>query len=207
MARSTPNLGWLVLLGLFLLAKGDGKVRPSAARGRWSDDDMRAFLAAVVPTGVPVDAVLHVYASESGLDPQASSGIAWGIAQFTEQTLRGLGWKGSGPSFGSLSVAEQAPYVGRLLKSQANYLGFVPRDAVDLYAVNFWPESARRRDDVILMRDSQVAKERNAYAKNRDLDRDKKGWISRGDLAVSLARTEKSPVLLAAQQQARRLAA
>lgn len=196
-----------MLLGVVLLARSNtGKRRATTAGGKWSDDDMRAFLAAL-PAGMSPDVVLPVYASESGLDPAASSGIAWGIAQMIEQTLRGVGWKSGGPAFGRLSVREQAPYVGRLLASQVRTLGFVPTDPVDLYAVNFWPESARRRDDVILMRDSKVAKERAAYAKNHNLDRARKGWISREDLRESLARVKNLPALVRAQQQIRRLAA
>lgn len=172
----------------------------------WSDDDMRAFLAAVQGAGVPVDTVLPVYAAESGLDPAASSGIAWGLAQFTEPTLRGFGWRNGGPAFGGLTVAQQAPYIGRLLKTQVTTLGRVPTDSVDLYAVNFWPESAKRGDQIILMRDSRVAKERAAYAGNRNLDKARKGWIDRDDLKAALERAPKS-VLEHARAQARRLAA
>ena len=207
-ARSTPNyFGWAVLLGLLLLSKRGGKRRPTAAGATWSDEDMRAFVRAVEGTGVPLDAVLQVYAAESGLDPAASSGAAWGLAQFTEQTLRGLGYRGNGPTFGTLSVREQAPWIARLLKSQVGYLGYVPADAVDLYAVNFWPIAAKGRQDVIVVRDSKVAKERQAYAANAGLDRKKKGWIARDDLRVRLEMFGKLPALTRAREQARRLAA
>lgn len=191
---------------LLLSSRGGGKRRPTAAGARWSDEDMRAFLLACQSAGVPFDIVLPVYAAESGLDPAASSGIAWGLAQFTEPTLRGLGWHNGGPAFGALTVAQQAPYVARLLKAQVKTLGRVPRDSVDLYAVNFYPESARRGDEVLLVRDSKVAKERAAYAKNQGLDKGGKGWIDRNDLKAALARAPKG-VLEHARQQARRLAA
>lgn len=208
MGQSTRNLwGWAALLGLLLLSRGDSKRRPTAAGARWSDEDMRAFVKAVEASGVPLDAALQVYAAESGLDPAASSGIAWGIPQFTAQTLRGLGYSGDGPSFGRLSVAEQAPWIGRLLKSQVAYLGYTPQDAVDLYAVNFWPLGARGHTEVIVVRDSVNARERTAYQKNAGLDRAKKGTITRDDLRVSLARVAKLPALAKAREQARRLAA
>lgn len=187
------------------MSRSSGKRRPRDVT--WSDDDMRAFRAHVEASGVPLDAALQVYASESGLDPAASSGIAWGIAQITGQTLRGIGYRGDGASFAALSVAEQAPWIGRLLKSQVAYLGYPIRDAVDLYAVNFWPRAAKGKQDVILVRDSVDVKERQAYAKNSGLDHNKKGTITREDLRVRLNRTAKLPALERARAQARRLAA
>jgi hypothetical protein len=138
--------------------------RPSV---EWSDDDAKAFVAAVKAAGVPVDAALNVYAAESGLDPQASSGIAWGLAQFVGKTLKGLGWQRSAAEFGGLSVAEQAPWITKLLKAQVAMLGRVPSSALDLYVLNFWPAAARAGYDVILVRDSRVAKERAAYEANK----------------------------------------
>lgn len=207
MARSTRNYwGWAALLGLLLLSR-DSKRRPTAAGARWSDDDMKAFITAVEASGVPLEAALQVYASESGLDPAASSGAAWGLPQFTAQTLRGLGYSGDGPDFGRLSVAEQSPWIGRLLKSQVAYLGYTPKDAVDLYAVNFWPLGARGRTEVLVVRDSVNARERAAYIANRGLDRAQKGTITRDDLRVRIARVATLPALNQAREQARRLAA
>ena len=174
---------------------------------RWSDDDVRAFVSAVEASGVPVDYALHVYAAESGLDPMASSGISWGLPQFIGQTLRAMGWSGKAADFGLLSVREQAPYVGKLLRTQVATLGRVPTSPVDLYAVNFWPASARSGSDVILVRDSLDAKERDAYQKNQGLDRAKKGYITRGDLQTSLDRVVRLPALARVQDQIRRLAA
>jgi hypothetical protein len=195
-----------VLLLMGIRGGSAGKRRPTEAGSRWSDEDMRAFLGATSAAGVPYDIVLEVYASESGLDPAASSGSAWGLPQMIERTLRGVGWTNGGPAFGALSVAQQAPYIARLLKSQRNALGRVPRDAVDLYAVNFYPEAAKRGDDVLIVRDSKVAKERQAYSKNAGLDWDHKGWIDRNDLKRALDRAPKA-WLKRAQDQARRLAA
>ena len=202
--RSSPSWGWALLLGL-LLSRSSGKRR--AKDVTWSDDDMKAFVKAVDAAGVPLDAAFEVYASESGLDPAASSGNAWGIAQITGQTLRGLGYPSDGASFGGLSVAEQAPWIGRLLKSQVAYLGYKPRDAVDLYAVNFWPKAAKTREEVILVRDSKDAREAGAYRANAGLDRAKKGTITRDDLRVSLQKIARLPALARAREQARRLAA
>jgi len=207
-ARSSPKFGlpgWAILLGLMLLSRGGGKRRP--ANVAWTDDDMRAFKKAVEPSGVPLEAALAVYAAESGLDAAASSGAAWGIAQITAQTLRGLGYPHDGPTFGTLSVAEQAPWIGRLLKSQVAYLGYTPQNAVDLYAVNFWPKAAKLREDVIVVRDSKDAREAAAYRGNAGLDAKKKGWITRDDLRLRLEKFDKLPALVRAREQLRRLAA
>lgn len=208
MPRKSPydlGIGLLLVLVALGASKGSSKRRPRDVR--WSDDDMRAFQRAVEASGVPVDIALHVYASESGLDPAASSGSSWGLPQFIEQTLRGLGYRGTPSSFGALSVAEQSPWVERLLKSQVAYLGRVPRDAVDLYALNFWPAAAKRGDDAVVVRDSRDGRERAAYVANATLDRSRKGYISRDDLQTSLNRVAKLPALVRAREQIRRLAA
>jgi len=208
-ARSSRNFslpGWAILLGLLLLSRGGGKRRPAVSVA-WTDDDMRAFRKAVEASGVPLDAALQVYAAESGLDAAASSGAAWGIAQITAQTLRGIGYGGDGPTFGTLSVADQAPWIGRLLKSQVGYLGYTPQTAVELYAVNFWPKAAKTRENIIVVRDSKDAREAAAYRGNAGLDAKKKGWITRDDLRVRLEKFSKLPALVRAREQARRLAA
>jgi hypothetical protein len=174
---------------------------------QWSDDDAKAFVSHVQALGVPLEAALQVYAAESGLDPQASSGIAWGLAQFTGKTLKWLGWQRSAAEFGGLTVAEQAPWIGKLLKAQVAMLGRVPNSALDLYVLNFWPKAARAGYDVILVRDSREAQERAAYEANKGFDRASKGYITRGDLQTALDRVVHLPALAKVQEQIRRLAA
>lgn len=215
--RESINWPLLVLVGLVVLNVRKSLPLPAAGKTgakrmprpgvEWSDDDALAFTQAVKAAGVPVDAALQVYAAESGLDPQASSGIAWGLAQFVGKTLKGLGWQRSAAEFGGLTVAEQAPWITKLLKAQVAMLGRVPNSALDLYILNFWPAAARAGYDVILVRDSQVAKERQAYAANKGLDRAGKGYITRGDLQTSLDRVVHLPALGRVQAQIRRLAA
>lgn len=216
MRREGINWPLLVLVGLVVLGARKSLPLPTGKTGakrmprpnvEWSDDDALAFTAAVKAAGVPVEAALQVYAAESGLDPQASSGIAWGLAQFVGKTLKGLGWQRSAAEFGGLSVAEQAPWIAKLLKQQVAILGRVPSSALDLYVLNFWPAAARAGYDVVLVRDSQVAKERQAYAANKNLDRAGKGYITRGDLQTSLDRVVHLPALGRVQAQIRRLAA
>lgn len=218
MPRQRDSINWplLVLVGVVVFSARRRLPLPTGKTGakrmprpgvEWSDDDAKAFVAAVRAAGVPVDAALNVYAAESGLDPQASSGIAWGLAQFVGPTLKGLGWQRSAAEFGGLSVAEQAPWIMKLLKQQVAMFGRVPSSALDLYILNFWPKAARAGYDVILVRDSQVASERRAYEKNKGLDRTGKGYITRGDLQTSLDRVVHLPALGRVQAQIRRLAA
>lgn len=214
--RDSINWPLLVLVGLVVFSVRKKLPLPTGKTGakrmprpgvEWSDDDALAFTTAVRAAGVPVDVALHVYAAESGLDPQASSGISWGLAQFIGKTLKGLGWQRSAAEFGGLSVAEQAPWITKLLRDQVRMLGRVPSSALDLYVLNFWPAAARAGYDVILVRDSQVAKEREAYEANKGFDRQRKGYITRGDLQAALDRVVHLPALGRVQAQIRRLAA
>jgi hypothetical protein len=158
----------------------------AAAPVVWTEDEMRTFVRHVQPLGVPLEAALAVYTAESGLNPKASSGIAWGIAQIIGTTLRGIGWTRPAKDFGTLSITEQIPWVAKLLAAQIRGIGYVPKSALELYVANFSPAAAKERAEIIYRRGSQ------AYAKNEALDHDKKGYIDQADLAVSIRRAEAS---------------
>jgi len=167
----------------------------------WTDSDMKAFVAALEPVGIPLDASFAVYTAESGLDPSASSGIAWGLPQATAATLKGLGWKDRPSDFARLSVAQQAPWIARLQRAQIAAIGYVPRTAVDLYTANFCPKAAKEHSDRIYERPSQE------YLKNAALDVANKGWISRDDLALFVARAQQTATYQHAISHAKRLGA
>lgn len=154
--------------------------RASAKYTKWSDSDMRLFIAELGPLGIPLADSLLVYAAESGLDPKASSGIAWGIAQITSQTLKGIGWPRTAREFGALPLSEQIPWVARLQAAQIRSIGYTPKNALELYVANFSPKAARERATVIYQQGS------DAYAKNWQLDRDRKGFIAPSDLDYRL---------------------
>jgi hypothetical protein len=192
----------LGLMALIMLATTTAHRRgtsPARAGVRWSDREMRLFADEVSSIGVPPEAALLVYTAESGLDPAASSGPAYGIPQLTKETAKDIGWTSRIAEFGKLSVAEQIPWIGRLLAYQARSIGHVPKDSTDLYVANFCPRAARTNDDVLYRRGSV------AYEKNMQLDRDRKGFISRSDLAESLRRAEQSGTYRAAVAQLRRV--
>jgi hypothetical protein len=176
-----------------------------AGGGVWSDEDMRQFGDQVKALGADPEDVLAVYTSESLLKPSASSGIAWGLAQFTLPTLRKLGWTGTGSEFGQLSVAQQIPYVIGLLKMQIKAFGSVPQTALDWYVLNFVPSKARAKTSILY--DSKVKKESAAYKANKGLDTKGRGYISRDDLNFRLTQAKGTKVYLAAVDQLRKLAA
>lgn len=191
-------VGLLVLVGVLSRPKrrGASSSRPVID---WSDHEMRKFIEEVGPIGVPLDAALLVYTAESGLDPKASSGIAWGIAQLTAPTLRDLGWNKPGRDFGKLSLLQQFPWVAKLLAYQARSIGFVPKNALDLYVANFKPAAARNHDEILYREGTE------AYRKNAPLDRAHKGYIDRNDLKTSLDQARFSQTYQRAIAQLERL--
>lgn len=209
MARKTSN-GIVIAIGLVLV----GVAWRAAKRGAkpsvwkpWSDNDAQTFADELVPLGVPLDALLNVYASESGLDPHASSGIAWGLCQAIASTLKSVGWftdHQKASEFGQLSVAQQAPWVAKILASQIRAIGFIPKNAVELYVANFSPKAAAAHADILYSAPSK------AYSKNRGLDKTgaaPKGYIDRADLNAALERARASRPYLDTSNQMRRLSA
>ena len=196
--------GWIVL-ALVVLTLG-AKTIPTrrgakAARGvmRWNDSEMRTFIAEIGPTGVPLEDALQVYTAESGLDPQASSGIAWGIPQLTQIAAKQIGWTRPLREFGSLTVAQQIPWIAKLIASQIRMIGYTPKTALELYVANFSPKAAAARSTRIYESGTQ------AYAKNANLDRDRKGYIATSDLQVALDRAKSTSTYQDAVAQLRRL--
>jgi hypothetical protein len=165
---------------------------PSSGLRDWTADEMRAFVAAVAPTGVNPAHALHVYASESNLDPAAMprSQAAAGLMQAQRTLLKAAGWTDTVPAFARLGVAEQAPWIGKMLRLQIGGVGFVPRSALELYLVNLSPLAAKEGRDVIYRRDDPV--EGPLYNGTKGLDVEGKGFINRADLARVLARVERN---------------
>jgi hypothetical protein len=184
------------MLALLALSrwKSGGKRLPQPANANWSDAEMSAFVDAVGQTGVPVAAALAVYVAESGLDPHASSGAAWGLCQAQGAILRAVGWTRSPSDFADLSVAAQAPWIAKILRAQAGGIGFVPKTALELYVANFSPAAAASHAEIIYRKDARSAGERANYASNKGLDKGGKGCIDRHDLAAVLARAEGSAI-------------
>lgn len=196
--------GWIVL-ALVVLTLG-AKTIPTrrgakASRGvmRWTDSEMRTFIAEIGPTGVPLEDALQVYTAESGLDPQASSGIAWGIPQLTKIAAKQIGWTRPLREFGSLTVSQQIPWIAKLIASQIRMIGYTPKTALELYVANFSPKAAAARSEVIYRQGMP------SYTQNANLDRDHKGYIAASDLKVALDRARSTTTYQDAVKQMERL--
>lgn len=172
-----------------------------ASRGvvRWTDGEMQAFIAEMKPLGIPLADSLLVYTAESGLDPEASSGIAFGIPQLTQIAAKQIGWTRPLKEFGGLTVAQQVPWIGKLQASQIRMIGYVPKTALELYVANFSPKAAAARSEVIYRAGTA------SYEKNRNLDRDRKGYIAAADLQVALDRAKSTTTYQDALAQMERL--
>lgn len=197
--------GAWILLALVVLTVGVKTVpkrrggKPSKGIVQWSDGDMQAFVDEVRPLGIPLADSLLVYTAESGLDPTASSGIAWGLPQLTQIAAKQVGWTRPLRDFGTLTVAQQAPWIAKLQAAQIRMIGYTPKDALELYVANFSPKAAAARSEVIYRQGTA------SYTKNANLDRDHKGYIAAADLKVALDRARSSTTYQNAVKQLERL--
>jgi hypothetical protein len=142
---------------------------------------MRSFVRECEPTRVSLENYLLVLFSESGLDPAASSGVAWGLNQAQGPLLRAAGYTREPSTFTELGVSDQMPFVGRMLRQQIREVGHVPESAEELWRMNLSPAAERSQSDVIYSRGT-----RN-YDANAALDANRDGVITLSDLAARLA--------------------
>ena len=181
----------LALLLLFFFAAKRPKVggRPVTI---WNSDDMFVFGNTIKNTGVPVWAALSVYTAESNLDPKAvnKKTQASGLAQIMPSVLLELGYTDGPAAFRKLSVADQAPWIARLLEYQIRIIGFTPNKALDLYVANLSPAASKAHAFKIYSKDNPA--QADAYNKNAGLDTAGKGWIDRDDLGRVLAAVEQT---------------
>lgn len=198
--------GVLFLLAcIFFSQKGARKGTLQRPLGpEWSDDDMFVFAHTVEQTGVPVEAALAVYTAESNLNPAAVSRTnASGLAQMMPATLRDIGYSDSPADFRKLGVADQAPWVAKLLEYQIKIIGFTPTKALDLYTANISPAAAKSKATIIY--DSRVPAQAANYAANAGLDTKGKGYIDRTDLANYLRSWVDSDTYRRALEQLRKV--
>jgi hypothetical protein len=160
----------------------------SSTSSHWTDQDMRAFVDYLSPLGIPLKDSLLVYTAESGLDPKAHSSAAWGIPQLTASTMKSLGWTRPASEFASLTVSEQIPWIAKLQASQIAMIGYVPKNALELYVANFSPVAAKNRSERIYEEGTLN------YEANKGLDRDHKGYIAPSDLDVSLKQASTTSI-------------
>lgn len=181
--------------------------------------------------GMKPEDLLAVMQSESGMNPAAHNpgGGASGLIQFMPFVLKGLGFPGSTGDFRRLSGEEQLPWIGKYIKqhmSQQNNKPFT--SGGQYYVANLWPAALKlpgvQKGDpstIILEKNPQsengfskkymdigskipVSTERAGYDSNPLFDKEKKGYITLGDLNRQVDLNRKSPTyrqgLLAMQQ-------
>jgi hypothetical protein len=214
-------------LGLLAIALATGKAVPSSppwpsspsspssrpyehtspglpsGRGDWTPEEMAQFKRELAPLGVPLEELLLMLSAESGLDPHAQRGNAFGLNQAQPTLLGDAGWKGTGPGFASLNVSDQIPWLGRMLRVQFTWVGEKPQTAIDLFRMNLSPVAAKAHAEVIY--DRSVVSQRPFYESNAQLDVTNDGRIDMADLAsrlVSVANTPRHKRHLALLQQA-----
>jgi hypothetical protein len=186
----------LVVGLLFLLVLG--KSKPHFAP--WSDEDMRAFVREMNGAGMNPEAALLVYYFESGLQPwNLNAAGSYGINQVQLPLLRASGFQGSPLSYLGLSVRDQLPFVGKVLRIQLSNLGYVPSTAAELMRVQLSPVAAKARADVIYADPSP------GYKANHWLDKENKGKIVLSDLERSLETTSHQAAFQSALAQLRRV--
>jgi hypothetical protein len=99
----------------------------------------------------------------------AGSG-ATGLIQFMPKTAVGLGT--TTDKLSQMTAVEQMRYVERHFEPYANRV----ETLCDMYMAIFLPKYIGRNDDTVLFERGQIG-----YTQNAGLDRDKKGYITKGD--------------------------
>ena len=173
--------------------------------------------------GIKPEDLLAVMISESGLNPSAYEAKykGAGLIGFMPDTLRGLGFKGSWQDFTDLTGSQQLDYVKKFIEGKKGLMGGKPfTSAGQYYTGNLWPialklPGVQRGDPNTRILESNPetdasgkyskkyldlgykisAKfEGKAYAANPLFDRDKKGYITYGDMAKQTEINRKSPI-------------
>lgn len=178
---------------LILLLLASREVPRSSAPVRaapWELSDMQAYVRELVGLGMPLEPLLLVMAAESGLNPRASSGVAWGLMQAQGPILKSVGWTKPPSSFALLSVQQQLPWIRKMLTKQIAFSTYAPQSSVEIFRMNLSPVAGKNRNAIIY--DSTVPGQRQAYAANRQLDLSGKGRIDVSDLANTLANVERT---------------
>lgn len=164
---------------------------------------MRQYVALFRGCGIPLEHLLLMFYAESGLDPQATSGAAWGINQAQGPLLKLAGFHGNPPDYCLLSVREQLPIVRKCVQVQINAIGHAPQTPGEVWRMNLSPSAAQKRSEVIYARDNPA--QRRFYEANKALDTGNKGTITLSDLETRIGRTGAGAGFLRHRQQLDRI--
>lgn len=171
--------------------------------------------------GTKPEDLINVMISESGLNPSAHNphGGASGLIQFMPSTLKGLGFNGTPEDFRRLSGEQQLPYIKKLIKGNMALQGGKPFTSAGHHYVSiFWPVALKLKgvqdgnpNTAIIEKNPEsingfskkyidvgskirAASETAAYNANPLFDRDKKGYITLGDLNKQTEMNSKNSI-------------
>jgi hypothetical protein len=142
--------------------------------------------------GVQADQLARVLQAESNFNPSSANiqkgvTIAKGLNQLIHSTATGYGTKPPNKGIG-MTEEEWDDYLNTSRESQLKwverYFGNRARGktAADLYVANFGNNHNANGS----LYDSSIPAQKDSYDKNRQLDRDNKGYITADDLAASM---------------------
>lgn len=147
--------------------------------------------------GMKAEDLLLVMYSESGLKASAMNpdGHAVGIGQFMPEILKNLGWTKGPEEFAKLPAHEQLDYMDKLMSYNIKANGGKPfKTAAQYYQAHFLPATLSRgtSSDTIIADGrpgmQKASWEKAAYDHNTAFDKDKKGYITVGDLEKVVAK-------------------
>jgi hypothetical protein len=173
--------------------------------------------------GMKPEDLLAVMTSESGLNPSAyeEKYKGSGLIGFMPATLRGLGFQGTWKDFIKLTGEEQLDWVKKFIQNKGSLMGGRKFTSAGLYYTgNLWPVALKLPGIIkgdpstrILESNPQTDPsgkyskkyldlgykvtanfEKKAYDANPLFDRDKKGYITYGDMIKQTEINRKSPV-------------
>ena len=173
--------------------------------------------------GIKPEDLLAVMISESGLNPSAyeQKYKGSGLIGFMPDTLRGLGFKGTWQDFTDLTGSQQLDYVKKFIEGKKGLMGGKPfTSAGQYYTGNLWPialklpgvqkadpntrileahpetdpsgKYSKKYFDLGYKIDAKF--EGKAYEANPLFDRDKKGYITYGDMVRQTEINRKNPI-------------
>ena len=171
--------------------------------------------------GMKPEDLISVMTSESGMNPAAHNAKynAAGLIQFMPDTLRAVGFPGSPEQFRRLSGEEQLPWIKKYIKSHMGLQDGKPfTSGGQYYTANFWPVALKlpgvKRGDpsTVFVEKNPAAEngfskkyldigfkipassERAAYNANPLFDKEKKGYITLGDMNRQVEQNKKTSI-------------
>jgi hypothetical protein len=171
--------------------------------------------------GMKPEDLISVMISESGMNAAAHNpnGNASGLIQFMPATLKGMGYTGTPEEFRKLNGEQQIPWIQKYIKSHMDFQGGKSfASGAQYYVAEFWPAALRlpgviQNDPKTIIVDSNPPAvngyskkyldiglkvsangERAAYKANPLFDKDKKGYITLGDMATQVSQNKDNSI-------------